>query len=128
MKHNKVLHERVVFLATITQEVPSVQPEERAVVESLGNGFWQVKLRYGFMEDADVPAALRALGHPEPEFRPMETTYFLGHGTLDRHQAAGDGALAGALFAGMARNARPATTLFRLPPNGVVELGAPVEL
>jgi KUP system potassium uptake protein len=128
LKHNKVLHERVVFLATITQEVPSVRPEERAEVEPLGNGFWQVTLRYGFMEDADVPAALQALGHPELAFKPMETTYFLGRETLIATKRPGMAMWREHLFAAMARNARPATTFFRLPPNRVVELGAQVEL
>jgi KUP system potassium uptake protein len=128
LKHNKVLHERVVFLAAVTQEVPQVPPEERAEVTPLGNGFWQVKLRYGFMEDADVPAALQALGRPELTFKPMETTYFLGRETLIATKRPGMALWREKLFAAMARNARPATTFFRLPPNRVVELGAQVEL
>ncbi|MBV9880235.1 MAG: potassium transporter Kup [Gemmatirosa sp.] len=128
LKHNKVLHARVVFLATITQEVPAVPPEERAHVESLGNGFWQVKLRYGFMEDADVPAALAMISHDGLSFRPLDTTYFLGRETLIATRRKGMALWRERLFALMARNARPATSFFRLPPNRVVELGAQVEL
>jgi KUP system potassium uptake protein len=76
LKHNKVLHERVVFLAVVTHEVPAVPEERRWTVEDLGAGFWQVKLSYGFMEDADVPAALATIDYPGLLFKPMETTFF----------------------------------------------------
>jgi KUP system potassium uptake protein len=128
LKHNKVLHERVVFLAIRTEEVPTVDPTERTTVADLGHGLWQVTLRYGFMEDADVPAALQAIGHPELHFRPMETTYFLGRETLIATKRRGMALWRERLFALMSRNARPATAFFRLPPNRVVELGAQVEL
>jgi KUP system potassium uptake protein len=128
LKHNKVLHEQVVFLAVITNEVPYVPEERRAVVESLGRGFWHIRLNYGFMEDVDVPAALRAIGHPELPFKPLETTYFLGRETLIASKRRGMAIWRERLFAVMSRNARPATRYFRLPPNRVVELGAQVEL
>ncbi|MGZ8378753.1 MAG: potassium transporter Kup [Gemmatirosa sp.] len=128
LKHNRVLHERVVFLTIRTEEVPTVGDAERSSVASIGHGLWQVTLRYGFMEDADVPAALAALGHEELPFRPMETTYFLGRETLIATKRPGMALWRERLFALMSRNARPATTFFRLPPNRVVELGAQVEL
>ncbi|WP_425485838.1 potassium transporter Kup [Gemmatirosa kalamazoonensis] len=128
LKHNKVLHERVVFLAVVTQEIPQVPPEERVTVEDLGHGFWQVKLRYGFMEEADVPAALAAIERDGLSFKPMDTTFFLGRETLIATKRPGMAVWREKLFALMAQNARPATTFFRLPPNRVVELGAQVEL
>jgi KUP system potassium uptake protein len=128
LKHNKVLHEQVVFLAVITNEVPYVPDGHRAVVDSLGHGFWNVRLNYGFMEDVDVPAALRAIGHPQLPFKPLETTYFLGRETLIPSKRPGMALWRERLFSVMARNARPATRFFRLPPNRVVELGAQVEL
>jgi KUP system potassium uptake protein len=129
LKHNKVLHERVVFLAVITQEVPTVNPSERVEVESLGHGFWQVKLNYGFMEDVDIPAALATINYDGLTFKPLDTTYFLGRETLiARRNAAGMALWREKLFAVMSQNARSATTYFRLPPNRVVELGAQVEL
>jgi KUP system potassium uptake protein len=128
LKHNRVLHERVVFLTIRTEEVPAVDPAERASVAEVGHGLWQVTLRYGFMEDADIPSALASLGHPELPFRPMETTYFLGRETLIATKRKGMALWRERLFAVMSRNARPATTFFRLPPNRVVELGAQVEL
>ncbi|MDF1504008.1 potassium transporter Kup [Roseisolibacter sp. H3M3-2] len=128
LKHNRVLHERVVFLAIRTEEVPQVDPAERASVEALGHGLWQVTLRYGFMEDADVPDALARLGHPELVLRPLDTTYFLGRETLIATRHPGMALWRERLFALLSRNARPATAFFRLPPNRVVELGAQVEL
>jgi KUP system potassium uptake protein len=128
LKHNKVLHQQVVFLAVVTNEVPFVPAERRAEVESLGGGFWHIRLNYGFMEDVDVPEALRAIGHPELPFKPLETTYFLGRETLITSKRPGMAIWREHLFSVMARNARPATRYFRLPPNRVVELGAQVEL
>jgi KUP system potassium uptake protein len=128
LKHNRVLHERVVFLSVRTEEVPVVDDGERSSVQDIGHGLWQVTLRYGFMEDVDIPAALKALGHPELPFKPMETTYFLGRETLIATKRKGMALWREHLFAVMSRNARPATTFFRLPPNRVVELGAQVEL
>ena len=128
LKHNRVLHQRVVFLTIRTEGVPHVLPAERSRVTEIGHGLWEVVLRYGFMEDADVPEALQALGHPELPFKPLETTYFLGRETLIATKRPGMALWRERLFALMSRNARPATTFFRLPPNRVVELGAQVEL
>jgi KUP system potassium uptake protein len=128
LKHNHVLHSHVVFLSVITQEVPLVPESERSTVESLGHGFWQVQLNYGFMEDADIPAALAAITHEELRFKPMTTTYFLGRETLIATRRAGMALWRERLFALMSRNARTATAFFHLPPNRVVELGAQVEL
>jgi KUP system potassium uptake protein len=128
LKHNKVLHERVVFLTIRTEEVPMVPAEERARVEALGHALWQVVLRYGFMEDVDIPAALRAVERDGLSFPPMDTTYFLGRETLIATKRPGMALWREHLFSLMSRNARPATSFFRLPPNRVVELGAQVEL
>jgi KUP system potassium uptake protein len=128
LKHNKVLHERVVFLTIRTEEVPTVPLEERAKVQALGHALWQVVLRYGFMEDVDIPAALRAIEQDGLAFPLMDTTYFLGRESLIATRRPGMALWREHLFALMSRNARPATAFFRLPPNRVVELGAQVEL
>ena len=128
LKHNKVLHEHVVFLSVVTQEVPSVPAADRVELQALGNGFWQVRLNYGFMQDADVPTALAAIEHDALAFRPLDTSYFLGRETLLAAERPGMALWRERLFATMSRNARPATVFFRLPPNRVVELGAQVEL
>jgi KUP system potassium uptake protein len=128
LKHNKVLHERVVFLSVVTEEMPFVPVEERCEAEPLGHGIYQIVLRYGFMEDVDIPAALSTIHVEGLEFKPMETTYFLGRETLIPTKRPGMAIWREKLFAIMSRNARSATAFFRLPPNRVVELGAQIEL
>jgi KUP system potassium uptake protein len=127
LKHNKVLHERVVFLVVDTANVPHVDPE-RALVEDLGNGFYRVTLRFGFMEEPNVPRALAALAPQGLEFKHLETTYFLGRETLIPSDKPGMALWREQLFTVMHRNARTATSFFGLPPNRVVELGAQIEL
>jgi KUP system potassium uptake protein len=129
LKHNKVLHDRVVFLSIETEEVPFVEPAARVTIERLANGVYQIILHYGFMEDADVPKALSGITHEGLEFRPMETTYFLGRETLiASKQVKGMAVWRERLFGLMTRNARSAASFFHLPPNRVVELGTQVEL
>ena len=128
LKHNKVLHKEVVFLSVLTEDAPHVSPERRSEYESLGHGIHQLVLRYGFMEEADVPAALATLRIPGLQFKPMETTYFLGRETLITSKRPGMARWRSKLFTLMARNERAATSFFRLPPNRVVELGAQIEL
>ncbi|HEX6670167.1 MAG TPA: KUP/HAK/KT family potassium transporter, partial [Gemmatimonadales bacterium] len=128
LKHNQVLHERVVLLAVETEEVPHVDPDERVSLEHLGQGFHRVIMRFGFMEEPDVPAGLGALRPHGLEFKPLETTYFLSRETLLRARASRMAAWRRNLFAVMARNARTASSFFQLPPNRVVELGAQIEL
>jgi KUP system potassium uptake protein len=128
LKHNKVLHERVVFLAVLTAEVPHVPAESRATVEDLGHGCSRVLLNYGFMQEPNVPEALAALKDKGMEFPPLQTTYFLGRETLIPSSKPGMAIWREHLFAMMNRNARTATSFFSLPPNRVVELGAQIEL
>jgi KUP system potassium uptake protein len=129
LKHNKVLHEQVVFLSVKTAEIPYVPAAGRATIEALAEGFHQVVLHYGFMEDADVPRDLALVKRPGLSFKVMETTYFLGRETLIPSKTVRGMAIwREKLFSVMSRNARPASSFFRLPPNRVVELGAQVEL
>jgi KUP system potassium uptake protein len=136
VKHNKVLHERVILMSVITEDVPYVTEEERISCEDLGQKFHRVTARYGFMESPDVPAilvGLQAFGIP---FRPLETTYYLGRETLiiraDRKPVPADAPPLLALwrkklFVLMNRNAQTATAFFNLPPNRVVEMGAQIQ-
>jgi KUP system potassium uptake protein len=128
LKHNKVLHETVVLLRVDTEEAPVVDANERTTVEELGHGFFRMVMRYGFMEDPDVPAALREVKLPGLKLAPMDTTFFLGRETLIASKKPGMAIWREQLFAIMARNARTATSFFGLPPNRVVELGAQIEL
>jgi KUP system potassium uptake protein len=126
--HNKVLHERVVFLTVATMEVPTVPEEERVEVIEVGGGFWRVVMRYGFTEDPEVPTVLARISSDGLPFKPMETSYFLGRETLIPSREPGMAMWREHFFWIMSRNARTATSFFKLPPNRVVELGAQIEL
>jgi KUP system potassium uptake protein len=118
LKHNKVLHKRIVFLTVITEEDPRVEPSERIEVEKLEGGFWRVKLHYGFMEEPDVMSALGECADRGLEFRAQETTFFVSRETIISSRKSGMAAWREKLFAIMARNASSATAFFRLPPTG----------
>ena len=129
LRHNKVLHASVVLLTVVTEEIPEVPDARRVEIEPLGSGFFRVTLRYGFVEEPDVPAAIalaRGRGLPIDK---DDITYFLGRETL--LAAANDSGMAQwreALFSLMSKNAMRATAFFRIPPERVVELGMHVEL
>jgi KUP system potassium uptake protein len=133
LKHNKVLHERVVLVSILTEEIPSVPEKERATGRALGAGFYQVIGRYGFMETPNVPALLAslpawAIPGPRIELVPLETTYYLGRETLLPTGPARLARWRKKLFIVMARNAQTASSFFGLPPNRVVEMGAQIQL
>ncbi len=129
LKHNKVLHERVVLLTVATEEIPTVAAKDRLQVELLAPGFWRVIAHYGFMEDPNVPEILElAKKRHGVEFKLMQTTFFLGRETLVAVSKRGLRAWREELFQSMAVNARSATSFFDLPPNRVIELGAQIEL
>jgi KUP system potassium uptake protein len=128
LKHNKVLHERVVILNVRTEEVPHVLPGERLRAERLDLGFWRMTLRFGFMDDPHVPEALKLLDEQEFAFSPMKSSFFLGRETILCTCKGRSRRFQRALFGWMSQNARDATSFFSLPPNCVVELGAQVEL
>jgi len=129
LKHNKVLHERIVVLTVAVQQVPHIAPDDRAEVTPLGQGFYRTKLRYGFMDEIDIPAALRMLGEAAGgAFKPMETSYFLARQTLIASARPGMALWREKLFAWMVRNAESAMEFFKLPTNRVVELGSQVEI
>ena len=128
LEHNQVLHERVVLLTVVTSDAPHVDEDGRLSVETLGQGFYRVTLRYGFMEEPDVPAALAngaARGLP---LAAEKMTFFLGLETLLSTHREGMGRWREQLFAVMSRNAVRATSFFRIPPERVVELGMQIEL
>jgi KUP system potassium uptake protein len=136
VKHNKVLHEQVVLMSVRTEDVPYVNEDERITFEDLGQRFFAVSARYGFMESPDVPGVLRALQAWGLSVRPLDTTYYLGRETLigvqDKKIPLGDGLPPLAmwrkkLFVVMSRNAQTATAFFNLPPNRVVEMGAQIQ-
>lgn len=128
IKHNKVLHETNVLLTVRTEEVPHVTLEERFTVSQMSHGFWRIVIRYGFMEDPDIPVVLRTIKAEGLSLKPMDTTYFLGREVLIATKLPGMAMWREHLFAWMSQNARSATSFFQLPPNRVVELGTQVEI
>ncbi len=127
LQYNKVLHEHVVTLTVRTEPVPQVADEERATVKYLGDGVSDVTLRYGFMEDPDVPEGLRQAGQKGLVIDD-DLTFFLGRETLIVTRRPGMALWRERLFVLLSRNAVRAVTFFRLPPERVVELGIQVEL
>ena len=128
IKHNKVLHERVVVLTVEVQDVPYVEPAERYSMTELGQGFYRMTLRYGFMEETDVPAALAHYEICGGPFEMMKTSFFLSRQTLVPSSKPGMAIWREKLFAWMMRNAASAMEFFRLPTNRVVELGSQLEI
>ena len=128
IKHNKVLHERVVILTIAIQDVPFVDPAERASVKQFGEEFFKVTLRFGFLEETDVPTALKQVTMCGQPFDMMKTSFFLSRQTLIPSSKPGMAIWREKLFAWMLRNAASAMEFFRLPTNRVVELGSQVEI
>ena len=129
LKHNKVLHERNVFLTVETLGMPYAPAEKRLKIEPIGDDFYRVLIRFGFMETPDVPLALmRSCDAGGIHFDPMDTTYFASRETIVATPHGGMPAWRDKLFAFLHRNAAPATGFFRIPGNRLVELGAQVEL
>ena len=128
IKHNKVLHERVVILTVLIEDVPFVENGERHSVKDLGQGFYRVVMRFGFLEETDVPAALKNVTMCGEPFEMMKTSFFLSRQTLIAAKKPGMAIWREKLFAWMLRNAASAMEFFRLPSNRVVELGSQVEI
>ena len=129
ISHNKVLHEKVLFVTVKTRPIPYVTADERIRFESLGNGFTRVKIYYGYMEDPNVPRELAAIEHPGLRPDPEHATYFVGRETIiSTAKPSGMSRWREKLFALLYRNARSATSYFRIPAGRVVELGEQVEI
>ena len=128
LKHNKVLHERVMLLTVRIEDVPFVAGQRRIDTKDYGAGFFRIILRYGFMEEIDVPAALAQVKQCGPQFKMMDTSFFLARQTLIASARPGMAIWREKLFAWMLRNAESAMEFFKLPTNRVVELGSQVEI
>jgi KUP system potassium uptake protein len=142
LKHNKVLHEQVILMSVVTEDIPEIQPDERVTVDKLEHGFYRITARYGFMESPNVPEILQRARESGVKARPNDTTFYLGRERIiiadgekrpGARRAPEDADLPRMwrwrkkLFVVMSRNARSATEFFGIPPNRVVELGAQVE-
>jgi KUP system potassium uptake protein len=127
LRHNEVLHETVVLVSVQTSSVPRVQQVKRATVHDLGEGFVQVVLHFGFMDEPDVPRALANIVDPEFGFDPDDSTFFIGRETIV-NKSRGIGRARAALYALMHRNASSPVQFFSLPPGQVIEIGKQVAL
>ena len=129
LKHNRVLHERVILLTVKVSDMPYFPENDRFMHDDLGQGFHRVILRYGFMEAPDVPAALKTFhGCGGVDIRMIDTSFFLSRQTLLPSERPGMMIWREKLFAWMLRNAESAMEFFRLPTNRVVELGTQIEI
>jgi KUP system potassium uptake protein len=128
LKHNKVLHERVVFMTIVTRDIPYVPEEERGDVESLGCNFYRISADYGFKDDPDVPELLEDCGRKGFAFDMMETSFFVSRETLIATVSPGMALWREKLFVSLSKNATKASDFFQVPTNRVVELGTQVEL
>lgn len=128
--HNHVLHETVIILCVETVDRPHVSFQHRVEVEEIGEGFWRVTARYGFMDKPEVPDAMVGINVPRlrKQLSDSEVTYYPGRETLVPASKSGMGPMRDRLFPWMSRNAQSATSYYRLPPGRVVEIGLQVEM
>ena len=126
--HNQVLHERVMLLTVVYEDRPRVPLAERFDLEAYDQGFYRVRLRFGFMEAPDIPCALEQLSEKGIDCPPMQTTYFLSRETVIPSERIGMAMWRERLFAVLQKNAGSSLGFFRLPVNRVIELGTQVEI
>jgi KUP system potassium uptake protein len=128
LKHNKVLHEKNLFVTVRSHEVPWIGLSKRLEMEPLGRNCWQVVVHYGFKNDFDVPRALEQMRHNGCELQPMTTSYFLSRDVVVPTIGSGMAPWREKLFAQMHHNAGAAADFLKLPNNAVVELGSKIEI
>ncbi len=128
VKHNKILHEKVVILTVLTKEVPHVKLEDRVDVQQLGDGFYRVRAHYGFMSSPDMSEILKCCKAKGFEFDFNQITFFLGRETLIASPRPGMAIWREHLFSFMSKNSQRATQFFNIPPDQVIEVGIQVEL
>jgi KUP system potassium uptake protein len=128
LKHNKVLHERVVFLTIVMRDIPYVADEERGEVSDLGCNFYRLMADYGFKDDPDIPELLEDCGRKGFAFDMMDTSFFVSRETLIATVTPGMALWREKLFVSMSKNATKASEFFHVPTNRVVELGTQVQL
>ncbi|MBS1186423.1 MAG: potassium transporter Kup [Burkholderiaceae bacterium] len=128
LKHNNVLHERVVFLTIFMQEVPWVPIQERVHVQDFGHECYQVNIYYGFLDETDIPQVLLQCKLYGLEFDLPSTSFFISRQTIISTPDGGMNPWREHLFVLMSRNARGAADYYRIPPNQVIELGTQIEI
>jgi KUP system potassium uptake protein len=128
LKHNQVLHERVVILTVKIEEVPYVSAAKRLEVHDAGQGFFRVVLHYGFMDEVDIPRDLAEFRGGGIDFHPMSTSFFLGRQKLIPSKRPEMALWREKLFSKLMQSSESAMEYFKLPTNRVVELGTQIEI
>ena len=128
LKHNKVLHKRIVLLRVLTENIPRVAPKRRIEIVNLSDDFHSITVRYGFMEQPNIPTALDDCQAKNLVFAMMDTSFFVGRVSIVAARRSHLNSFRRRVFDFMHRNALPATEFFRIPPNRVIELGGQVEM
>jgi KUP system potassium uptake protein len=128
LKHNKIIHQRIVLLHVVTENVPYIAADKRIEVTHLIDNFHSMVVHYGFMEQPDVPQVLDACGSQQLCFNLMDTSFFVGRLTIVPTATSRFSRIRSKLFEAMHRNALAATEFFRIPPNRVIELGGQIEI
>jgi len=128
-KHNMILHQRVIIMTVVTEEVPYIDENQRTEISDLNHGFYRLTLRYGFSETPDVPSALSGISVGGTGLNPMQTTYFLGRETLIVSPKKGHmSRFRKGVFTFLSRNACDASKFYHIPSNRVIEVGIQVDL
>ena len=128
LAHNQVVHERVVFLTVVNEEIPRVAQEERVMVRALRDNCYQITVRYGFKDESNIPEALEACREHGLVFETLKTSFFISRDIVVATPGAGMAMWRERLFATMSRNASSAAEYFKLPANRVLELGTRVKI
>ncbi|UCH52622.1 MAG: KUP/HAK/KT family potassium transporter, partial [Pseudomonadota bacterium] len=128
LKHNKVLHERVIVMTVVFEDIPHVDDSERIEIRPLGHDFYKLFVNYGFKDETNIPQALALCKEHGLEFNMLDTSFFLSRETLIPSKRPGMALWREKIFIGMQRNAESVVKYFRIPTNRVVELGAQIEL
>ncbi len=128
LKHNRVLHERVIFLTVIMHEVPWIPLAERVKIQNFGNECYQLRVHYGFKDEPDIPRVLEMCKDFGLEFDMLSTSFFISRQTIISTPGSGMSTWREHLFVTLSRNARGAADYYQIPPNQVIELGTQVEI
>jgi KUP system potassium uptake protein len=128
LKHNKVVHQHVVLLSVVVEEIARLPENERVQWQEIGEGVYRLVLRFGYMDETNLPQILASITNAPVPLQPMTTSYFLGRETLLATRRPGMALWRERLFGWMMRNATGAATYFCLPSNQVIELGAQIEM
>ena len=128
LKHNNVLHQTNLVVTVLFEDIPWVDTHDRIRYREIGHGFWQISLRYGFMENPDIPKALAECRLPNVTIDPFATSFFLSRETIVPSSGGKMAKWREKLFSAMSRNAGSIVGYFNIPMNSVIELGARIHI